>query len=107
MRLRRRLKWAPLLAALTLVGCHKATLEDRDNRRLVEQILTALTLKNEGLVAEATKRRDQRRLAGQLADADSQELEAILDRARRGDWPGALKDAYAFRREHPYARRGE
>ena len=94
-------------ALMLLAGCHRPTQADRDNRRLVEQLLTALTLQNKNLLAEADERRKSRRSDGELAEDDSQALEATIEKARGGDWKGALNDAYAFRRRRPFVERGQ
>lgn len=96
-----------MLTLAIAAGCHQPSQSDRDNRRLVEQILTALTLKNKNLLVAANQRREQRHVLGELADDDNQALEAVLGKARDGDWNGALKDAYAFRRERPFVQRGQ
>ncbi len=74
-----------LLLVVSLLGsaCHRPTAEDRDNRRLLEQILTAVTLTNSRLLEDAAKRGKQRHDAGQIADDDFQALEAIINKGAR------------------------
>lgn len=95
-----------LIVALFGSACHQPTAEDRDNRRLLEQILTAVTLTNSRLLEDAAKRNQQRHDAGQIADDDFQALEAVITKARAKDWSGAAAAAYAFRKARPFVRPG-
>lgn len=96
-----------LVMVLLVAGCHQPTAEDRDNRRLLEQILTAVTLSNARLVDEEAKRAQQRHDGGMLSDEDFQALDAILGKARAGDWSGAAAAGYAFRKQRPFVGPGQ
>jgi len=102
-----RLLGVLFIAALFSPACSGTTAVDRDNRRVLEEILTAITLKNPGLLEESAKRLKARHDAGQLTDEEYQELEAVLDKARGGDWQGAEADGYRFRKKRPFVAPGK
>ncbi len=95
------------LAGMALAGCSQPTQADRDNRRVLDEILTAITLRNERLLEASARRADERHTQGHLSPADYQSILAFIDKARAGDWPGAEADAYAFRRARPFVRPGQ
>jgi hypothetical protein len=100
--------WTLLLAMSALaVGCHRPTAEDRDNRRLLDQILTAVTLANSRLLEDAAQRAKDRHDAGQIADDDYRALDAIITQGRAKDWSGASAAGYAFRKVRPFVRSGQ
>jgi hypothetical protein len=99
--------WTVLLTlALLALGCRGPTQEDRDNRRVLDAILTSITLKNARLLEDNARRVRERHDAGQITDEEYQGMEAIIERARGGDWSGAEKDGYKFREKHPFVREG-
>ncbi len=83
------------------------TVEDRNNRRTLDAILTAITMKNTRLLEESGKQTKARHDAGQLTDEQYQSMEAFIIKARSGDWPGAEKDAYEFRKKCPFVQEGK
>jgi hypothetical protein len=87
-------------------GCGGPTESDRDNRRVLEQILTAITLDNPRLLEDSAQRAAARHDAAQLADDDYRAMEAIVDKARRGNWREAEADAYVYRKRHPFVPSG-
>ena len=97
-----------LLAIATFfAGCHSPTAEDRNNRRVLDELLTAITLKNSRLLEESAARAKVRHEAGQFADVDYDEIEAFIGKAREKDWPAAEAAGYAFRRKRPYVVSGQ
>lgn len=98
---------AMLIALLLAGGCSRPTEVDRDNSRVLAEILTALTLKNSRLLEASADRAEARHDAGQLADAEFQAIQSFIDKGRAGDWAEAEADAYAFRKRHPFVRPGE
>jgi hypothetical protein len=93
------------LAAIS-AGCSGPTEVDRDNRRLVDAVLTAITMKNANWLEDDAKLADQRNLAGQLCDDDYEELSAVIEIARAGDWKTAEREGYAFRKRRPFVSEG-
>jgi len=96
-----------LALALLAGGCRGPTQEDRDNRRVLDAVLTAITIKNTRLLEEDAKRARARHEAGQLTDEEYQGMEALINKARGGDWSGAEKDGYEFRKKHPFVAAGQ
>lgn len=97
-----------ILLALVLFGsgCRGPTQEDRYNRRALEAILTAITMKNTRLLEESAKKAKERKDAGHLTDEQYHGMEAIIKKASEGDWAGAEKDGYEFRKKHPFLKDG-
>ena len=100
---------ACLLLGCTVLasGCRGPTEAERDNRRVLDAILTAITLKNPRLLEDDARRARTRHEAGQLNDEDYRAMEAIIAKARAGDWFGAETDGYAFRKQHPFVKEGQ
>jgi hypothetical protein len=99
--------WSVLLGlSLLATGCRGPTQEDRDNRRALDAILTAITMKNSRLWEESAKRAKVRHDAGLLTDEEYQGMEAIIAVARAGDWSSAENDGYEFRKKHPFVKEG-
>jgi len=97
-----------LLLALLVSGCQRApTPDERKNRRALDEILTAVTIKNQRLLGESAARAKDRHDAGQFTDDEFQGIEAFVDKARAGDWSGAEKDGYEFRKKHPFVKEGQ
>jgi hypothetical protein len=93
--------------AVLASGCGGPTEVERDNRRVLDAILTAITLKNPRLLEDDARRARTRYEAGQLKDDDYRAMEAIIDKARAGDWSDAETDGYAFRKQHPFVKEGQ
>ncbi len=102
-----RLGGVLLVLAVLTSGCRTPTQEERDNRRLVDAILTAITIKNARLVEDNARRLDRRHDAGQLTDEQYQGLRAVIQKARARDWAGAERAGYEFRKQHPFVREGQ
>lgn len=103
---RGRLGTALLGLVLFISACGGPTPQDRDNRRLLDAILTAVTIKNARLLEDNAKRAKERHDAGQLTDEQYRGMEAIIHKARQGDWAGAEKDGYDFRKKHAFVKEG-
>lgn len=99
--------WSILLVLAVLASGCGPTQSDRDNRRALDAILTAITIKNARLLEESAARAKVRHDAGQLTDKEYQGIEAFIDKARARDWSGAEKDAYEFRKKHPFVMEGQ
>jgi hypothetical protein len=88
-------------------GCGGPTQEARENRRELDAILTAITIRNSRLLEDDAGRIKARRDAGQLTDEEYRGMEAVINKARAGDWAGAERDGYEFRNKHPFVREGQ
>jgi hypothetical protein len=89
-----------LLAAL--IGCGEPTEQEYKNRRELEALLTAISLRNTKELEKDARRIDDRHTSGQLSDARHGDLQEIVAQARKGDWAGAEKRAYEFRAQRPF-----
>ena len=87
---------------LLAAGCGKPTAQDRDNRRVVDCVLTAVTLHNPRLLEDDANWAARRHDDGLLSDEEYQGLNAVIDKARQGDWLAAEEDGYRFRELHPF-----
>jgi hypothetical protein len=95
-----------VLGVLAMAG-KAPTLEERENRKAVDAMLTAITLKNSRLLEESAKRAQARRTAGQITEEQFQGFAAVFKKARARDWAGAEKDGYEFRKKHPFVKEGQ
>ncbi len=107
--LRRRAALCVFVFALALLpgGCSRPVETDRDNRRMVDAILTAVTMRNTGWLEDASARLEERHQEGELADWEHERLLAIVEAARSGEWQAAERMGYEFREERPFVRDGE
>jgi hypothetical protein len=87
---------------LTLAGCGEPSIRERENRRELEALLTAIALRNPKELDKDVGRIEVRHTSGELSDKRYQELRAIFRKAQAGDWGAAEKEAYAFRESKPY-----
>ncbi len=88
---------------LALVGCSgEPSQRELKNRRELEALLTAVTLKNRKELDRDAERIAERHTAGELSDAPYRTLQEIVEKARAGDWSAAEKQAYDFRKSSPF-----
>lgn len=90
---------------LAIAGC-SGDPSDRElkNRRELEAILTAITIKDRKQLDRDAGRIEARHASGELSDAPFKALNAIVEKARAGDWAGAERDSYRFRENFPFFR---
>jgi hypothetical protein len=87
---------------LALAGCGEPSLRELENRRELEALLTAISLKNQKELDKDIKRIDDRHASAQLSDASYKDLQEIAKKAQAGDWSGAEKQAYDLRESKPF-----
>jgi hypothetical protein len=91
--------------ALALAGCSGEPSErELKNRRELEALLTAVSLKDRKELDRDARRIDDRHASGELSDAPHRTLREIVEKARAGDWAAAEKLAYEFREATPFFR---
>jgi len=90
------------LLALAFAGCGEPSLRELENRRELEALLTAISLKNKTEFERDIKRIEGRHSSGALSDSSYEDLQAIIKKAQAGDWAGAEKRAYELRESKPY-----
>jgi hypothetical protein len=91
-----------LVLLLALAGCGEPSLNELKNRRELEALLTAVSLKNNKELEKDVKRIEDRHATGELSDAGYKELQEIIKKAQAGDWSGAEKQAYGLRESKPF-----
>lgn len=91
----------PLLL-LALGGCGGPSGDERENRKSLEMLLTAISIRSPKELEKDAKRIEGRHEAGVLSDRSHSRLAEIIEQARSGDWGKAEELAYAFREEQPY-----
>ena len=92
--------FAGLLIILT--GCGEPSVRELKNRRELEALLTAVSLRNKSELEKDIKRIDARHDSGELSDQGYNDLQEIVKKARAGDWSAAEKQAYELRESKPY-----
>ena len=84
-------------------GCSgEPSARELKNRQEFEALLTAISLKNPKELEADARRIEERQTLGELSNKGYNDLKAIIDKARSGDWAGAEKQAYEFRERRPY-----
>lgn len=86
---------------LAVSGCGPSN-EQLENRKSLEMLLTAITLRSSKELLKDAKRIDERHEAGVLSEQNYGRLAGIVARAKAGDWGKAEEMAYTFREEQPF-----
>ncbi len=87
---------------LLLTGCGEPSVRELKNRRELEALLTAISLRNPKELERDIQRIEDRHASGELSDASYNDLRAIIKKAQGGDWAGAEKQAYEMRESKPF-----
>lgn len=85
-----------------LNGCGQPSEESRQNRRVVDAVLTAVTVKNRKQLDKDAALWDKRLADGVLAPTPHGAVKGAVEKARAGDWAGAEEDLYRFRESEPF-----
>jgi hypothetical protein len=83
-------------------GCGEPSVRELKNRRELEALLTAVSLKNRKEVDKDIQRIEERHASGELSDDGYKDLQEIIKKAQAGDWGGAEKQAYELRESRPF-----
>ena len=104
LRLRGHPSRATLIAwlLLLLTGCGEPSVRELKNRRELEALLTAISLKNQKELDKDIQRIEERHTSGELSDDGYKDLQEIIKKAQAGDWGGAEKQAYELRESKPF-----
>ncbi len=94
-------------SAIVVGGCSPPSVGERDKRRLLDALLTAITMKNADWLEDDAALAEAWLQVGHLTDEEYRELQSIIETARSGNWAGAEKEAYDFRRRHPFVPDGQ
>jgi hypothetical protein len=93
---------ALLLWLLLLAGCGEPSVRELKNRRELEALLTAISLKNRKELDKDIQRIEERHASGELSDDSYKDLREIFSKAQGGDWAAAEKQAYEMRESKPF-----
>ncbi len=99
----------PLLKLLALAGvviaftgCGEPSEDTRQNRRLADSLLTAVTTKNIKELNRCKEFLDKRRADALLSESNHKKLIEISEMAKSGNWPAAEEALYKFREADPF-----
>ena len=87
---------------LVLAGCGEPSVRELKNRRELEALLTAISLRNQKELDKDIQRIEDRHASGELSDASYKDLQEIIKKAQAGNWGGAEKQAYEIRESKPF-----
>jgi hypothetical protein len=87
---------------LLLTGCGDPSVRELKNRRELEALLTAISLKNQKELDKDIQRIEERHTSGELSAESYSDLQEIIKKAKDGDWGGAEKQAYELREAKPF-----
>jgi hypothetical protein len=82
--------------ALLAGGCGDVQQIEPENRRIMQGLMTAVSSKKVEWLDASVKLIDEQRSKGEMSDAEYAALSPIVEKAKRGDWTGAQKDAFAL-----------
>jgi hypothetical protein len=91
-----------MVLLLAVAGCGEPSERELKNRRELEALLTAISLKNTKELEKDIKRIDDRHASGELSDGGYRDLNEIVKKAQSGDWSSAEKQAYELRESKPF-----
>ena len=97
-----RTSWGMLVGVLSLAGCGRPSASERDNRRLLDAILTAVSIRSDKELLQDENLLDQRYADGQLSEDSYQAIKQIVAKARASEWRQAEDDLYRFREMEPF-----
>ncbi len=90
------------LALVVFGGCGQPSEDARQNRRLTDALLTAVTTKNPKELEKCKAMIDKRRTDAVLSEANHKKLGDIFAQAKAGKWAEAEDGLYKFRASEPF-----
>ncbi len=87
---------------LSVTGCGQPTEAARQNRRLTDALLTAVTTKNLKELEKSKALIDKRRADAVLSEANHKTLSDIFAQAKSGKWSEAEEALYKYREAEPF-----
>lgn len=86
-----------VLVLLAILGCGRPQTAPQ-NRELISSLRTAVNTRNIDWLEKNVKILEQRRAAGQVSDAEYEEFQTIIAKARAGKWKEAERETIAFQK---------
>ena len=91
-----------LIPTLFIMGCGNVSEEARQNRRLVDAVLTAVTTKNRKELDKDQRLIDKRFADKLISEKAYNQLKSNIQNAQSGNWTTAEEDLYEFREANPF-----
>ena len=91
-------KWllAFACAACLLSGCSRHPEVAPDNRRMISSLRTALSAQRTDWLQQNVHAIEARRRAGKMSQVEYAAFQAIVNKAKQGEWKAAERDAVRF-----------
>lgn len=84
-------------SAVCVAGCGPPQAAPQ-NQQLISSLRTALSAQNPEWLEQNVKLLEERRAADQVSDEELEAFQAIIEKARAGQWKEAEEDAIAFQK---------
>lgn len=90
--------WLAVVCVLSaILGCGRPQTAP-ENRELISSLRTAVNTKNPEWLDKNAKAVEKRHAGGQMTDAEYEEFQAIIAKARDGKWEEAERETVAFQK---------
>ena len=90
-------RWiAAAMIGLSMIGCGRPQASSAKNQQLIGSLRTAISARNSQWLEENAKVVEERRTAGELADAEYEEFQTIIAMAKEGRWEAAEREVIKF-----------
>ena len=80
-----------------IIGCDRPQAAPQ-NRELITSLRTAVSARKTDWLEQNVKILEERRAAGKVSDAEYEEFQVIIAKARAGKWEAAEREAIAFQK---------
>jgi len=87
---------AGAMVGLSMIGCGPPQASSPDNQQLIGSLRTAISARNPEWLEENAKVLEERRTAGEVADAEYEEFQAIIAMAKEDRWEAAEREVIKF-----------
>ena len=89
-------RWLAIVSvAAAVTGCGRPQAAS-DNRQLIASLRTAVNTRNTEWLDKNAEIVEERRQAGQMGDAEYEEFQSIIAKARAGEWEEAEREVIKF-----------
>ena len=93
---------ASLGFGMVMMGCGGPTELTRDNRRLMDAVLTAVTIRSRDELSKDKTWLETKHDDGELSETTFTAIIQLIEKAEAGDWVTAERELYLFRRRNPF-----
>ncbi len=87
---------AGAMVGLSMIGCGRPQASSPDNQQLIGSLRTAISARNPEWLEQNVEVLEERRAAGEVADAEYEEFQAIIAMAKEGRWEAAEREVTKF-----------